>query len=71
MKIRILQFIAYLAIPQNEFCRQCQIPQSTINRMSTGLHSDTIFRIKARYPELNLDWLVMGSGRMLIKMSSQ
>ena len=68
-KIRLLEFVEhYLGVSQREFERVCGLAQGTINKTGPkGPSIEVLWKISNKYPELNLNWLVAGSGDMLIK----
>jgi len=63
-KERILRFLDYLGITKNKFYTQTGISNGTLDKKS-GITGDTIMKIHAVYPDLNLNWLIAGEGEML------
>jgi hypothetical protein len=70
---RLLEFIErHLGVSQREFERMCGLSQGIINKTGPkGPSVEVLWKISNKFPELNLNWLVAGSGEMLIGDSSQ
>jgi hypothetical protein len=65
MKERLIEFLAYLEIGQNKFETTAGLSIGFVNTLKGNMTIKTLDRIKAAYPELNIDWLVYGEGNML------
>lgn len=63
-KDRILEFLASQRISKNKFYLDTGIANGTLDKKS-GITGDTIIKICTAYPEINLEWLIMGEGDML------
>jgi transcriptional regulator with XRE-family HTH domain len=61
---RIKVLVEELGLPSMaEFCRRTGLGRSLVDRVTAGHHSprhDTLEKIKAAFPEVNLNWLVTG-----------
>ena len=67
MKTRILQFLSAENITQSEFARNIGVSSPNVTHVINGRNKpscDFIISIARRYPTLNLDWLLMGTGKM-------
>jgi hypothetical protein len=64
IKDRIKQFIHYQHITAKDFCFKCGLSNGFLTNDS-AVGSDKIAKIVEVYPEINLEWLVMGDGPML------
>jgi len=64
IKERIKQFIHYQNITAKKFYEKTGFSSGFLNK-SGAVGSDKIMRIVEVYPEINLEWLVMGDGPML------
>jgi len=66
---RIKLLVDELGLPtMAEFCRRTGLGRSLVDRLTAGAHSprhDTLERIKAAFPEVNLNWLVSGEPPVL------
>ena len=66
---RIKLLVEKLALPtMAEFCRRTGLNRGLVDRLTAGAHSpshDTLERIKAAFPEVNLNWLVSGEPPVL------
>lgn len=67
-KGRLIKFCTeYLEISQSAFEDSCGISHGTITSIKVkGPSVDILAKISSAYPELNLNWLVMGRGSMLL-----
>ncbi|MDU1889464.1 MAG: S24 family peptidase [Dysgonomonas sp.] len=63
-KDRIIEFLEKKGISKNKFYTQTGVSNGTLDKKS-GITGDTISKIYAAYPELNLDWLITGQGDMM------
>lgn len=70
MKKRLIEFFESLGITQNAFEDSCGLTRGTITKLNLGLRSDKLAQIASAYPELNLRWLLLGEGEMLLKTSN-
>jgi len=71
MKERLIQFLAYLKIGQNAFEKKVGLSIGSISGAKKGMRTDNLAKIAALYPELNLRWLLLGEGPMLIEKSKE
>lgn len=62
---RLLLFIEWLGISRNEFAKKCNLSNSTITNLKETPNGNTLINIAKSYPELSLDWLLLGEGEML------
>ena len=66
-KQRLLEFIGHLGISPRSFEEGCGLSQGIIKSIKVkGPSVDVLQKIAARYPDLNIHWLVTGEGQMLI-----
>ena len=70
IKDRILQFIRYKGITKNRFEIECGLPKRYVSNIGESIQSNIIKKIILTYPEINLYWLVMGEGSMLVADSN-
>ncbi|GAB6395446.1 MAG: hypothetical protein MdMp024_1758 [Bacteroidales bacterium] len=66
MKERLLKFLKYLGMGQTKFEEQTGLSRGRICAIRGSINVDTLAKIKRKYPELILDWMVMGEGEMLV-----
>lgn len=66
-KARLAKFFSeYLGITQNSFEDSCGITHGTISSIKVkGPSVDVLAKISSAYPELDLNWLVTGKGKMV------
>lgn len=63
---RIEEFVNHLHIGKRDFEIAVGIASGTLSKKTkNGVRSDTLRRIKEKYPQLNLNWIVAGEGMML------
>lgn len=67
-KTRLTQFYKeHLKMSQNKFEDSCHIVKGNLSQIKTkGPSVEMLIKISSAYPELNLNWLIMGKGEMLI-----
>lgn len=65
IKERIKQFIKYLQIGQNAFERECRLSVGYINNVGSSIGSNVLLKILNRYPQINPEWLLLGTGDMI------
>ena len=61
---RLLEFVAYKNISKREFYVQADLSSGFLTK-NKNIGSDKIRKILLAYPELRVEWVVMGSGSML------
>lgn len=71
MKKRLLDFLAYLGMGQNAFEKSVGMSIGSISGMTKGMRADNLAKIMVKYPELNIKWLLLGEGNMLIEKSQE
>ena len=65
---RLEGFIDYLDISQNEFAKGIGLSSGLISYITSGKSNfgvDKLVKIKEKYPDLNIEWLISGKGNML------
>lgn len=68
-KARLLKFsLEHLGLSQSAFEDSCGIAHGTISSIKVkGPSVDVLAKISSAYPELDMNWLVSGRGKMLIR----
>lgn len=65
---RLIGFISYLGVSNYKFANDIGISQALISKLTTNddvsFRVDFLTKILAKYPELNINWLLTGSGVM-------
>ena len=64
-KERLVEFIHYLEIGQNKFEKNCNLSYGSVSSFKEAPNGTSIIKIAKTYPELSLDWLLLGQGEML------
>ncbi|MBE6246116.1 MAG: hypothetical protein E7110_01710 [Bacteroidales bacterium] len=64
-KERLLLFLQHLNIGQNKFEKSCGLSSGSISSMKEAPNGTSLIKIARAYPELSLDWLLLGQGEML------
>ena len=67
---RLELFIKSINIPIRKFEKNCGISPNTIQssiRKKSYLREDNIVRIMTSYPDLNIEWLLTGKGKMIME----
>lgn len=70
IKNRLTLFIEYKGISTSEFERICGLSNGFINNTSDNIRSSSIRKILDSFPELNVQWLKIGEGDMVIPPST-
>jgi len=68
MKDRLLRFMTHNRLTASRFADEIGVQRSGISHILSGRNQpsyDFIVKIMKRYPEISLDWLILGSGQML------
>jgi transcriptional regulator with XRE-family HTH domain len=68
MKDRILKLITHLGLTASRFADEISVQRSGISHILSGRNQpsyDFIVKTMKRFPEINLDWLILGKGAML------
>ena len=65
VKERIIEYLDFKGISKSEFGREIGVSSAYISSMRKSFQPDKIQSIAAKYPDLNLDWLLTGKGSML------
>jgi hypothetical protein len=63
-KKRLLQFIDYKGLSKRRFCEKNSLSHTIFNNNS-AMGSDKLELIYNNYPEINMDWVITGRGKML------
>lgn len=71
MKERILEFISHLGISAKEFERTCGRPNGFVNNLKDNMSAKTLGAICARYPQLDIQWVISGSGDMIRRSTDE
>ena len=74
MTKRLLQLIDYLNISVREFERKIGVTEGVISKSlarKTGLKGETLQKIAEIYPQISLEWFLLGKGEMLRSESDE
>lgn len=71
VKQRLIAFIKYKGLSQARFEKSVGVSNGFVNNISKGIGADKLQRILSIYPEINQDWLIVGTGSMLNSFSTQ
>lgn len=64
---RLLQFISAENISQSQFAETIGVSKASVSHVLAGRNKpgvDFLLSVTKRYPDLNLDWLIAGKGKM-------
>lgn len=64
-KDRLIEFLAYLKIGQGAFEAKTGISNGSISKIKDGMSTASIDKIMTVYPNLNIEWLISGTGEMI------
>lgn len=74
LKDRIRLLIKWSGLTQKEFAKKCNLSTPLITQWLSGVNKQfgsSINKIKAAYPEIDLNWLVSGEGEFEIKKETE
>ena len=64
LKNRLKTICMHLGLSIREFERECGLSRGNISNMTGALGTDKVSKIIARYPMINLYWLITGEGEI-------
>jgi len=65
VKDRLLKFLEHENMSQSRFEKHVGLSNGFVNNVGVGISSVSLNKIKAKYPKLNIQWLLKGEGEML------
>ena len=65
IKVRLLTFIDSLKMPVSAFEKECGMSNATIQNIRSSIAPDKLQNIAEKFPQLNIEWLMVGRGDML------
>nr|DAE47099.1 MAG TPA: HTH-type transcriptional regulator [Caudoviricetes sp.] len=71
IKDRLLEFLKLKNLSQSKFEKSINASNGYVNSMRKGIGSEKLEQIRTIYPELNIEWLITGSGEMLKQSSGR
>lgn len=66
VKDRLKTFLKYKGLGQNKFEKTCGISNGYVNNLKESPSTRILKKIFDAYPELNTEWLLSGTGSMLL-----
>lgn len=66
VKSRIIKFLKYKNISASQFSQQIGASRNYVSSMSKSVQPDKLHSISIQFPELNIEWLLIGKGEMLL-----
>lgn len=68
VKNRLVEFVNYKGISKREFCRSIDV-SATYLASDTDISIDKVVKILTVYPEININWLILGGGNMIVDLT--
>lgn len=65
VKERLIKYVQYKKMSKSEFCRAINVSNAFITSIRESIQPDKIKSIALNFPDLNIVWLMTGSGEML------
>lgn len=65
IKDRMVEFLAHLGMGQNKFEKSVGLSTGFVSNIGDSIRRKSLDKILAVYPELNVNWLLTGEGKML------
>lgn len=69
LKDRLDLIIKELGLSGRQFEKECGLPPGSYSSISDGVGANKLKQILIKYPQISLDWIIMGDGDMFKKMS--
>ena len=66
VKERVKKFIEYKKISVREFERRCNLSNGYVSGIDQTIMPNKVSIINQQFPELNIGWLLSGTGEMLL-----
>ena len=63
---RLRQYIEYKGVTTQEFEKMADLSNGAVSKMGDNTRTSTLDKISNSFPDLNINWLRMGIGKMLI-----
>lgn len=63
---RLFKFMEFKGLSQNQFEIACGLAHSDIRSRTQGPSASYLMKIVTTFPELNLNWLFVGNGEMIL-----
>ena len=70
MKERLIEFLKYIGIGQDKFEKNVGLSRGFVNKVGDSIRVKNQQKIQKCYPELNMTWLLVGEGSMLLTKNS-
>lgn len=70
IKKRLDLIIKELGLSGRQFERECGLPAGSYSSISDGIGANKLKQILIKYPQISLEWLIMGDGAMLKNSSA-
>ena len=71
VKDHLLRFLKYLNLSQLKFEESVNLSRGFVNNIGDSIRESSLQKIKAVYPELNVTWLKVGIGEMILDGESE
>ena len=71
IKERLTAYLEFKKISKSEFGRMIGVSNAFVTSLKKSIAPDKLQRIKAEFPDLNLEWLQFGTGEMLCKSDEE
>lgn len=65
VKDRLIAFIAYKGLSKNKFETICGLSRRYVSNISKSIQPEIIEKISLAFPELDMGWVLTGSGAMI------
>lgn len=65
VKDRLIAFIAYKGLSKNKFETMCGLSRRYVSNISKSIQPEIIEKISLAFPELDMGWVLTGSGAMI------
>lgn len=70
VKKRLREYINYKLISAREFCRKIEAAPNFLGN-DCDISTDKVIKILSNFPDINLNWLILGRGQMIIDVNPE
>ena len=65
VKDRLISYLEHKGINKSEFGRSIGVSNAFVSSMRQSIQPDKVLKIATAYPDLNIEWLLIGRGDMI------
>lgn len=70
IKFRLGEFLKVKDLNSAQFERRCDLAEGFVSKIKGAIRTSMIQKIAEGFPELNINWLITGNGKIILEKSS-